>query len=82
MWDSEEESAQLIKYPNHNYRTGLKNLENYVWICAHVSDLHQTTVCFSSYYYINHWFIHILYIFWQKNDETKEYSSAKYQYIT
>ena len=28
--DSEEDSAQLIQYPNHNYRTGLKNLENYV----------------------------------------------------
>ena len=29
-WDSKEESAQLIQYPNHNYRTGLENLENYV----------------------------------------------------
>ena len=42
-WDSEEESAQLIQYPNHNYRTGLKNLENYVWICAHVSDVNQVS---------------------------------------
>ena len=30
MWDSEEDSAQLIQYPNQNYRTGLRNLENYV----------------------------------------------------
>ena len=29
-WESEEESEQLIQYPNHDYRTGLKNLENYV----------------------------------------------------
>ena len=28
----------------HNYRTGLKNLENYVWICPHVSDLTQAAV--------------------------------------
>ena len=43
-WDSEEEIVQLIQYPNHSYRVGLKNLENYVWICAHVSDLDQAGV--------------------------------------
>ena len=39
-----EDSAQLIQYLNHNYRTGLKNLENYVWICAPLSDLDQAAV--------------------------------------
>ena len=34
----------MIQYPNHNYRTGLKNRENYVWICAPVSDLDQAVV--------------------------------------
>ena len=27
-WGSEEDSVQLIQYPNHSYSTGLKNLEN------------------------------------------------------
>ena len=44
MWDSEEESVQSIQYPNHNYITGLKNLENYVWMCVHVSGLDQAAV--------------------------------------
>ena len=43
-WDSEEESAQLIQYQNRNYATDLKNLENDIWICAHVSDLNQAAV--------------------------------------
>ena len=43
-WGSEENSAQLIQYPHYNYRTGLKNLENYVWIYAPVSDLDQAAV--------------------------------------
>ena len=38
------ESAQLIQYLSHNYRMGLKNLENYVWICVHVNGLNQAAV--------------------------------------
>ena len=29
-WNNEEDSTQLIQYQNHNYRTCLKNLENYI----------------------------------------------------
>ena len=32
IWESEENSAQLIQYPTHSYKTRLENLENYVWI--------------------------------------------------
>ena len=42
--DSDEDSVQLIQYPNHNYRMGLKNLENFLLICAPVSDLDQAAV--------------------------------------
>ena len=42
-WDSEEHSVNLIEYPKHNYKSGLRNTENYIWICAPVSDLDQTT---------------------------------------
>ena len=34
--------VDLISKPQ--LQMGLKNLENYVWICAHVSDLNQAAV--------------------------------------
>ena len=44
-WNSEEDGTQLIQYPNHIYRTVLKNLQNYIWICAPVRDLDQAQSC-------------------------------------
>ena len=37
-------AVKKIQYPNDNYRMGLKNLENYIWICAATSDLDQVSV--------------------------------------
>ena len=43
-WTVKKIFAKFIQDPNYNYRTGLKNLENYVWICAPVSNLDQAAV--------------------------------------
>ena len=42
--ERKEDNTELTQYLNQNCRTGLKNLENYVWIFAPVSDLDQATL--------------------------------------
>ena len=54
-----------------------------VYVLIHTLSYQLSYICFTSYHYIDHWFIHLLYnILYDEcsEDKTEEYSSAKYQW--